>query len=257
MKRLLLIILFLLIPACLFAAENIQIARMSLPIIGGQVASAPAADYTDCSQINANGNTNSFAWFGDHTSGTTYGCKDSSTSINATSTEGTRNNTTPSSNYSQGVNCKITASSTFSWGVSSEDVISATEGLIQIDVYMESATGNNTIFFAGPNYDNQIALRVDSGGVVTGIFYSGGSYMTKTSTATVLDDTWTTIYMRWKNTGAGSHCDVKVGSNAWETATDTLSAWSGTLSLITINNSSYWTDNFYVDNMFISKSSGL
>ena len=244
---------------CTVTANNAANGKYltSTPVTSGNVTISSGVSYADCSQINGNGHTNSFAWFGDHASGTTYGCKDASTSINAFVSDGARNNTTPTSTYSQGVNQKFTAGGDLAWTITAGDLASVTEGFIQMDVRQVTQTGVTTVFQFPSDGNNKIYLRVGAAGVVIGDIFSGGNYIEKTSTAQISATAWTTIYMRYKNTGAGSRCDVKVGANAWETGTGTLAAWVGTPTYISTNNGSYFSDTIYIDNIFISKTSGL
>jgi hypothetical protein len=252
MKKL--ILLLLLIPS--LAWGQVSTSGVSLSGCSSGGVSAAAANYTDCSQINGNGNTNSFAWFGDHASGTTYGCKDSSTSIDATYKEGTQNNTTPSTSYSKEINQKLTEARRFNWAITGGDIVSVTEGFWQIDVYMATTTGVNVLLYVAVDGDNTLRLRINADGTATFTILTGGSYIEQTTANAISDNTWTTVYARYKVIGVGSQAGVKLGAGNWASETKTLSAWVGTPAYVETNVMS-WADEYYFDNIFISKSSGL
>ncbi len=275
MKKL--ILLFLLIPSLLYAQvttlegcleggffiqdqtgckERWQEARMSLGIVGG-VTPTIGTDYTNCSEIG----TAQFYWNGDHASGTTYGCINSTTSLNGTLLGATvvDSDTDPGvSAPGSGNNVlKVAAGSQYlRWPITAGNIFKSDEGRMSFDVYLSGSTGVNAIIDNYVDASNYIRVSVEIDNTITFRHMGQASGVIVYSTDTVPDTTWTNVQVRWSV--INNKISVKIGAGVWKDDVD-----ADPITVFTAEPTNHylaygvWANTFYIGDFFTYTTSGL
>lgn len=281
MKRLLTILAFLLLAAPAMAGEPVvatehsvvgasaivfpgtstitledqwtQLARMN-PAVLGSGAAGPV--YTDCSNIG----TASFYWNGDHTSGTTYGCKNSTTSVNGSMANATvvASGTTPGTvSPESGGNCLLSDSGSDIFGFTITDLVDVTgaEGFYEADVYIGNSSGSNALLLIYQAASNKISISITSTNALSIDHIGGSVQVSLQSTDVIPESTWTKVYARWSVTN--NKVSVKIGNGDWkdDADADAVTAFSSNATLFRVLNAG--PDVFYIDNIKLYTTSGL
>lgn len=224
----------------------------------GAGVSAAGTTYTDCSNIG----TAAFYWNGDHASGTTYGCKTSSTSLNG-SIAGVKHTITDPPTPSPGSGgkaLKLLATGTtddyLAFAITAGDIFSSAEGLITFNVYLGASTGDNKVIRFRSDANNDIVGHMTSAGVVTFVHLGASSSVGIVGGDAIADTTWTNVQIRWSVTN--NKVSVKVGANDWDddVDADTVTAFATEPTSIRFGFNTI-TDDVYIDDIFIWKASGI
>lgn len=221
-------------------------------------AASGGVTYTDCS----NAGTAQLYWNGEHTSGTTYGCTNTTTTINGNRVSGTvvDSDTDPGTASPASGNNVYKVSDhdqSFRFTITSKDIFDSAEGRWCGDVYMAATTNNNDILNIAVAGDNLIRLRVLSNNTLSFTHNHGSGFVDMTTTGTISDTTWTTVCARWSV--ANNQIAVKIGAGSWEVDADAdaVAAFTAEPSYISLSGFNLGYDDFYVDNVFIYTTSGL
>lgn len=229
------------------------------------IAGKPCSDgdtagpvYTDCS----NAGTAQLYWNGEHTSGTNYGCTDTSTTITGNLVSGTivDSDTDPGTASPASGNNVYKVSDhdqSFRFTITSKDIFDSAEGRWCGDVYMSATTGSNDLFNTAVAGDNLIQLRVNADNTITLTHNHGSGFVNMTTTGTISDTTWTNVCARWSV--ANNQIAVKIGAGSWEVDSDAdaVAAFTSEPSYISLSGLNGGTDDFYADNVFVYTTSGL
>lgn len=247
--------LFLILSILLFS--SIAQAQMLQGIVAGESAAA-GTTYTDCS----NAGTASLYWNGEHTSGTTYGCVNTTTTITGNLVSGAvvDSDTDPGTASPASANNVYKVSDhdqSFRFTVTSKDIFDSAEGMWCGNVYMAATTGSNDLVNIHVTGDNLIQIRILADNTVSFTHNHGTGFVNMTTTGTIPDTTWTNVCARWST--ANNQIAVKIGAGSWEVDSDAdaVSAFTAEPSYISLAGFNGAPDDFYVDNVFIYTTSGL
>lgn len=160
------------------------------------------------------------AWGGEHTTGTDYICLNSGLSQK----QGTVNSAASiHGDYKLTGNYGIhipTGADSLSAAISSGDLGASSTGTIWFDIYLDASTGANYVY---PYYvDNSNLLRINfqADNTISAYHIGNATSVSKVTTNTVTDTTWTTIGIAWQANAGTTYFSVKVGANAWEDSAD-------------------------------------
>lgn len=229
------------------------------------IAGKPCSDgdtagpvYTDCS----NAGKAQLYWNGEHTSGSNYGCTDTSTTITGNLVSGTivDSDTDPGTASPASGNYVYKVSDhdqSFRFTITSKDIFDSAEGRWCGDVYVSATTRNNDILNIAVAGDNLIQLRVLANNTLSFTHNHGSGFVDMATTGTISDTTWTTVCARWSV--ANNQIAVKIGAGSWEVDADddAVAAFTAEPSYISLSGFNLGYDDFYVDNVFIYTTSGL
>jgi hypothetical protein len=204
-------------------------ARMSMAVVGGGVAAAPA--YTEELFYNADHATNTETAYTVNRTSSAAGTE----GVTITQPVGA---TDPGTASADGGNViKIGSwSARITFAVTAKDIFDSAQGLVSLEYYNAASTGTNELFRVYVDSDEKLLMSVTAANTLYCRHDSpggGGTIAQKTSTATFADSTWVTLQCRWD--AAADTISVKVGSNAWEDSTGNTNMTAFTTEPATIS----------------------
>jgi len=194
----------------------------------------------------------------DHTSGNTTACIASGTTtvtLTNAAASTAQNHTTGGANS---VLHEAGAKEYISVAVTGKNYFDSAEGMVTVWYYPTGTTGSNYLFMIYMDSSNKIVTTVNSANTISLEHIGQTVSVAKTTTATVTDNQWNQVDIRWSY--ENNQIAIRINGGSWEVDTDgdAVTAFAAEPSSVQIGSTAFnMADTYYTDDISLYTTSGI